>query len=662
MALFHALDLVRMRTSDLGSGAFPLDTRRVVLLVPRSGLSLLREFKLPGVYMALTGATEELGFDNYFTSVHMAFVRVHRGDGACLGEDGGVKTEEWRSLNEHLMVRDTWEDDPEAELMVSALVPTFALMLAAPPLTLLQLRPRESIEVANAPKSVLKRLGTPRVIFSARITNTDRVAILTPRNATTSVQGGAGSTAPPLVCPAAGVTGIPGQDLANSPAEQRRVSSSESAGLRRFIRGDSVVDQSIELSNYADNSVTQLTFKVILVMANDHARGLLAAAAGGAPAVENTRDPCSLRMKLGGGLTHTFRLPFPAAKRSAMKMRISKRQGFVELAVPLLHGTLEDPFSMTTYGCEIKDQGAGKRTLPSTIFWPPCSPLSSLPRLDLKAEWAHPKVMGHFSFTRAEESMRYQATTQAKGGVDPGVLGVKESILAIASTVCTLHEDELPIWTHPWVCVSENHRNDEPALWVWVNEVLLDSSNEALVLDCCIMPVDRLDEAASTQLSETMALRRGSSLVKSKAYPGELDLWARLLPVAVERARQTYAHSVSCTYGKPSRPGGSRWSICSCGKGKDIPPKCMHSTELANQMAGGVPVHSSVYRAALSPLYAPPDSSSFMRVAAAASSSVRCAKCGTGSDLKKCTRCRKVSYCSRECQRQDWSRHRPVCA
>lgn len=35
------------------------------------------------------------------------------------------------------------------------------------------------------------------------------------------------------------------------------------------------------------------------------------------------------------------------------------------------------------------------------------------------------QVMGHFSFTRAEESVRHQVTIQAKGGVDPAVLGVK---------------------------------------------------------------------------------------------------------------------------------------------------------------------------------------------------------------------------------------------
>lgn len=90
----------------------------------------------------------------------------------------------------------------------------------------------------------------------------------------------------------------------------------------------------------------------------------------------------------------------------------------------------------------------------------------------------------------------------------------QETLLAIASTSCTHHDDKLPVWTHKWVCVSDNHRRDEPALWVWVNEILLDSSNEALVLDCCIMPVDRLDDAASAQLMLQLDLSSLKSKVK----------------------------------------------------------------------------------------------------------------------------------------------------
>lgn len=55
IALFHAMDLAPMRPNDVGPNV-PLDTRRIVLLVPKLGLDLLREFSLPGVFMSLTAA------------------------------------------------------------------------------------------------------------------------------------------------------------------------------------------------------------------------------------------------------------------------------------------------------------------------------------------------------------------------------------------------------------------------------------------------------------------------------------------------------------------------------------------------------------------------------------------------------------------------------
>lgn len=64
------------------------------------------------------------------------------------------------------------------------------------------------------------------------------------------------------------------------------------------------------------------------------------------------------------------------------------------------------------------------------------------------------------------------------------------------------------MWKHPWVCLSENHLDDEPALWVFVNEILLDSSNEALILDCCILPVERRGGAVSTQLGAAVEIEQ----------------------------------------------------------------------------------------------------------------------------------------------------------
>lgn len=55
MALFHALDLAPITINSFSPGRpLPLDTRRIVLLVPKRGLDLLRAFSLPGVYLSMT--------------------------------------------------------------------------------------------------------------------------------------------------------------------------------------------------------------------------------------------------------------------------------------------------------------------------------------------------------------------------------------------------------------------------------------------------------------------------------------------------------------------------------------------------------------------------------------------------------------------------------
>lgn len=78
---------------------------------------------------------------------------------------------------------------------------------------------------------------------------------------------------------------------------------------------------------------------------------------------------------------------------------------------------------------------------------------------------------------------------------------MQESFLAIARLVSETHDESRPFWKHAWICLTETaDSHDRPSLWIWVNNILLDSSNEAIVLDCCVFPVDPLDGEASSWL------------------------------------------------------------------------------------------------------------------------------------------------------------------
>lgn len=76
----------------------------------------------------------------------------------------------------------------------------------------------------------------------------------------------------------------------------------------------------------------------------------------------------------------------------------------------------------------------------------------------------------------------------------------QKSLLHIVDTVCKNHNEDRPGWKHPWVCITERGELGNRAIWIWVNDVLLDSSNEALMLDCCIISVERMVDAASARL------------------------------------------------------------------------------------------------------------------------------------------------------------------
>jgi len=46
----------------------------------------------------------------------------------------------------------------------------------------------------------------------------------------------------------------------------------------------------------------------------------------------------------------------------------------------------------------------------------------------------------------------------------------------------------------------------------------------------------------------------------------------------------------------------------------------------------------------------------------AASGSACCSQCGKqGVELKRCSRCKKVSYCGAECQKMAWNLHKDAC-
>ena len=381
MAVFHALGLAPVRHTFFYNIPIPLDTRRVVLLVPKSGLPLLRDVSSTEIFLSLS---EKVGSsDNHFASIHTAFVKVRRGSSYERDDCRG-----WWSLTSNLKVHDAREDDPGAEFMVSALVPAYALMMAPPELTALQLRSWDSTEMFAAPEDVMDTLGgqTSKVLYKADLSNVDKTAVLIPGATENFCQGEV--SCPFLPCPEVAATYCSNNPSSQSSPRQVGPNSDQAATKYRFTYGGAAVDQSIGIIDQAEGrGEARLVYRVALNMVSAEAREVLAA--GSAPAIENTLDPCTVRVKMGKGVSHVIRFPFPM-RSNTIEMKFRKRQGLVVFTVnPQSSPRPQPPFAWTTYGI----QGVGhSRVLPSMMSWSPCPPLSSLPRLDFNAEWAHEKV------------------------------------------------------------------------------------------------------------------------------------------------------------------------------------------------------------------------------------------------------------------------------
>ena len=145
----------------------------------------------------------------------------------------------------------------------------------------------------------------------------------------------------------------------------------------------------------------------------------------------------------------------------------------------------------------------------------------------------------------------------------------------------------------------------------------------------------------------------------------EFEVWRMLLPGLVERARQSYLHTAECIYSKPEDVRLT--NLCDCARGKDLPPDfeaCVRAVEVALDVKTSI--QSLFYRAALSPLYVPAETSSMTpykkSAVAPMNDASQCAWCGNKSATLRCSRCRNARYCSKDCQRKHWKSHKPFCS
>lgn len=208
--------------------------------------------------------------------------------------------------------------------------------------------------------------------------------------------------------------------------------------------------------------------------------------------------------------------------------------------------------------------------------------------------------------------------------------------------------------------VDEKKKNSDTIFFI--DKLRLDGASHTVVCDGYVFAGTPawVDSIIGTPMEKAFGrLMNNTDMVRVPIFAGEMQGWKQLIPSFVERCR-TWTHNTNCEYKVegntiPLSEEMIEVPICSCGHGKEVDG--MLDVPLWKPFA------PFVTRIAISPLFAV----SYLESVGRRGSGLarKCEVCrskGKGDGgLKTCSGCKKVRYCSDECQKKDWKAHKPKC-
>ncbi|KAF3765395.1 hypothetical protein M406DRAFT_289588 [Cryphonectria parasitica EP155] len=388
-------------------------------------------------------------------------------------------------------------------------------------------------------------------------------------------------------------------------------------------------------------------------------------------AVETRKmSPCVFQVLLGDrGLVLELNFPAPVVKDGS-KTRIARTSGYIEILAPLADPVKSqelDDFIFPTISAEFSGI-----SVPLALNLPLVN-LDTLPALDLskREQLSFLSTLTSSMYSARERKVRDKLQSSSTTHLASSArMNFKESLFSMFMLSSGLQGGQTGLFSlsHP---KSGNH------ILLFVSAIRLDAANANVVIDAAVIPLTE-DLISSGVLETFLLILRNLECGSLIVDDAELVLWKKALPAFAERCR-TWSHrpSPGCEYMQPGAkiplstdPG--RPVICNCGVGK-LPDSFISLPEwdTASQFAT---------RIAISPFYAsylveevidPKMLKDTVAAATGRGMSVgetpRCRNCGTSEEdkdgvvLKKCVRCLKARYCSVECQKKDWKKHRMEC-
>ena len=353
-------------------------------------------------------------------------------------------------------------------------------------------------------------------------------------------------------------------------------------------------------------------------------------------------------------------LKFPVPVTAAgSRTRIARTSGYIEVVAPLAQPGASDTLSDFMFPAALSQSG-----LPATLNTPHLN-LENLPILNLEQKEEMKWLTSHTSLMFSAREKRLREATDETGISDDPRVNFKESLFTMFMLCSGLQGGQTGMF-------AINHPEKGGIhMLIFVSAMRLDGDTASVVLDAAVIPfTTKLIE--SGKMEAFLLLIRTLECCTLNVNDSELILWKKILPSLAERCR-TWSHGTNCEYKRkdatiPLSLEDGQQLLCSCGNGR-LPDNFVGLPEWDTAAPNAV-------RIAISPTYAVPfvedvidpvDLSKFQAAAPEAPEVERCRHCGkTEADvdgtLKRCTRCLKVKYCSVECQRKDWKKHRGECA
>lgn len=583
---------------------------RVGLVVPRE--KALKLYDSPDSYPTppLTLHVRSGQIDNHFSSIHTCWVRVVRDGGEeCSDEDGYNPVIEWDNFS----IQQSRMEDPKAVLAVSALVPTFTLGLEPPEDLLIDLKVATYMAGFDA---TLKRFGFEQSVFASPLSDHNRVSLVTK-----------------------GVHAYREQEMYRSPlAGLRNLSSPTRSPL--LVGGKGLTASPVQAYFAEDGSLNG--FDCTLTYTGSSHDVLLS---GGTIDVIQI-SICVIAVVVGDKEKVEAMLVFPyPVDVNQSKTSVSRIQGWVVVKIqPVRDTPLRKQRTFPVFSIVRSKAG------PPVVWGMDRVVLRSCLELDniQSGDWMHPTggaMMGQAARLEIQLDRKSPHTTFC------------ESLYSLFEGFCgnQLHGN-------PWTPLFTLYLPDSRGgfAFIYCNALRLDSDKGSFVVDACVCVLD-YETAGFIPPALLNQVPTARIMVESE---GEATLWMHYLPVAIERARTAWKHTATCEYitakKLPLSTEAASIPYCSCGAGRDLPPKFADSFPTVSR---------HFHRAAISPLYSNANINSLLKGVkgdqwieekAQSGGAQRCV-CGSIKDLRSCSRCGRVSYCGIDCQRDDWKTHKKVC-